>query len=203
MFTGIVEDQGSITRIEPMGELVEVEIDVPARVAEGMKIGDSMALNGCCLTVTALHGSRLSFQAVPETLQRTSLGARKVGDSLNLERALRADARLDGHFVQGHVDGTGVVEKLERAGHDVRLHIRCPAELANLLVPKGSVAVDGVSLTVIDPDGNGFSVTLIPHTLKVTTLGGLQVGDAVNIEVDVIGKYVYQYLEQLRDRSEG
>ncbi len=182
-----------------MGDLVEVEVEVRDDLAREVKVGDSIALNGCCLTVTALSGARVTFQAVPETLQRTSLGERKAGDRVNVERSLRADARLDGHIVQGHVDGTGSVQELQKLGDDVRLRIRCAPEVARLLVPKGSVAVDGVSLTVIDPDTDSFSVTLIPHTLRMTTLGERRAGDAVNLELDVLGKYVYRYLEQLRE----
>ncbi len=199
MFTGIVEAQASVVRIDAVGDLVEVEVEVRDDLAREVKVGDSIALNGCCLTVTALSGARVTFQAVPETLQRTSLGERKAGDRVNVERSLRADARLDGHIVQGHVDGTGSVQELQKLGDDVRLRIRCAPEIARLLVPKGSVAVDGVSLTVIDPDTDSFSVTLIPHTLRMTTLGERRAGDAVNLELDVLGKYVYRYLEQLRE----
>lgn len=201
MFTGIVEALGCLARIDPVGELVELEVELPEELTGDVKVGDSLALNGCCLTVTALRGTRMAFQAVPETLQRTSLGARKVGERVNVERALRADARLDGHIVQGHVDGTGVVQELRSMGDDVRLWIRCPPEVARLLVPKGSVAVDGVSLTVLEPGPDSFSVTLIPHTLRATTLGERREGDAVNLEVDVLGKYVHRYLEQRREGS--
>jgi riboflavin synthase len=166
-------------------------------VGEGVRIGDSVALDGCCLTVVRIDGSRLCFEAVAETLARTSIGARKVGERLNLERALPASGRLDGHIVQGHVDGTGRVQELERHGHDVRMTIACDAELAELLVPKGSVAIDGVSLTVLDPQAGAFSVALIPHTLAVTTLADRQPGDRVNLEADVVGKYVRHYLRQL------
>ena len=201
MFTGIVEDLGSIARIHSAGDLVELEIEVREDLARDVKVGDSIALNGCCLTVTGAGGGRVSFQAVPETLQRTALGTRKAGDRVNIERALRADARLDGHIVQGHVDGTGIVQEVRQLGDDVRLRIRCGSEIGRLLVPKGSVAVDGVSLTVIDPDADSFSVTLIPHTLRVTTLGELREGDAVNLEGDVLGKYVHRYLDQLRGQQ--
>jgi riboflavin synthase len=195
VFTGIVEHCARIVRLE-RGDLCEIEIDAgPA--AEGVAIGDSVALDGCCLTVVRVGGSRLVFQAVPETLRKSALGARAVGDRVNLERSLRADARLGGHFVQGHVDGTGEVREVVRRGDDVLLRIDCPAEVVRYLVPKGSVAVDGVSLTVVDPDPSGFWVALIPHTLQATTLGGRRVGDRVNLEGDVLGKYVLRYLEGL------
>jgi riboflavin synthase len=195
VFTGIVEHCARIERLE-RGDLCELEIDAgPA--AEGVAVGDSVALDGCCLTVVRVGGSRLVFQAVPETLRKSALGARAVGERVNLERSLRADARLGGHFVQGHVDGTGEVREVVRRGDDVLLRIACPAEVARYLVPKGSVAVDGVSLTVVDPDESGFWVALIPHTLQATTLGTRRVGDRVNLEGDVLGKYVLRYLEGL------
>jgi riboflavin synthase alpha subunit len=155
-------------------------------------------VSGCCLTVTQARGRALVFEAVPETLRLTSLGERRAGDRVNLERALRADARLDGHIVQGHVDGTGRVRALARVGDDVRMTIACEPALAALLVPKGSVTVDGVSLTVVDPNEREFSVALIPHTLAVTTLGERQSGDLVNLEADVLGKYVRHFLARER-----
>lgn len=196
MFTGIVEGVGTLTALEARddGALLTLEA---GSVGEGVRIGDSVALDGCCLTVVRIDGSRLCFEAVAETLARTSIGARKVGERLNLERALPASGRLDGHIVQGHVDGTGRVQELERHGDDVRMTIVCDAELAELLVPKGSVAIDGVSLTVLDPQAGAFSVALIPHTLAVTTLADRQPGDRVNLEADVVGKYVRHYLRQL------
>ena len=199
MFTGIVESVGSITRIEPHGSRIELEIDAGA-LAEGVAIGSSIAVSGCCLTVTRAAGSALVFEAVPETLRLTSLGQRRAGDRVNLERALRADARLDGHIVQGHVDGTGRVRALDRQGDDVRMAIACDEALAELLVPKGSVTVDGVSLTVVDPARAEFAVALIPHTLAVTTLGERRAGDLVNLEADVLGKYVRHFLER-RERA--
>ncbi len=201
MFTGIIEGQATIVRIEPVHERIELEVDFGEELARGVRVGDSIALNGCCLTVAGLRGSQLLFQAVPETLQRTSLSSRSVGDRINVERSLRADALLGGHIVQGHVDGTGVIRDLRKEGDDVRMQIGCPDDIGRLLVPKGSVAVDGVSLTVVDAACDAFSVALIPYTLKETTLGERGVGDPVNIEVDVLGKYVYRYLEQLRDQD--
>ena len=202
MFTGIVEGQGRIVETKQVGDRLELQIDVGAELAEGVEAGMSVAINGCCLTVTARNGTRLSFDVVPETLRLTSLRVRRAEDRVNVERALRADARLDGHIVQGHVDAVGVVQELEPVGDDVRLRIGCPESVADLLVPKGSVALDGVSLTVIDPGVNSFSVALIPHTLGATTLGQLQVDDPVNIEVDVLGKYLYHYLERFKAGSD-
>lgn len=196
MFTGIVERVARITRLEPVAGRVELEIEAGADIAGEVKLGDSIAISGCCLTVVAIRGPVLAFQAVPETLRRTSLGARAVGDSVNLERAMRADARLDGHIVQGHVDGTGTIRSIEADGEDRLVRIDCPPELARQIVPKGSVAVEGVSLTVVDPDEYGFAVALIPHTLAVTALGRAEAGAIVNLELDVLGKYVFAYLER-------
>ncbi len=202
MFTGIVESVGRIAALEPSGALCGLAVDAP-EVADGVRIGDSVAVNGVCLTVTAVDGGSLRFDVVKETLDRSSLGDRAVGERVNLERALRADARLDGHVVQGHVDGTGRVRALERAGDDVRLRVECGDEITRYLVEKGSVAIDGVSLTVVGVDASGFDVALIPHTLAVTTLGERRPGDRVNLEADVIGKYVVRYLERTRSGGVG
>jgi riboflavin synthase len=196
VFTGIVETVGSVTALEPRGELCELTIEA-GPVAEGVRVGDSVAVNGACLTVTRTQGTRLCFEAVKETLERSSLGELQPGSRVNLERALRAEARLDGHIVQGHVDGAGRVRALEQRGEDVRLAVDCGPEVAAYLVPKGSVAVDGVSLTVVGVDDSGFDVALIPHTLAATTLGERQPGDRVNLEADVLGKYVKRYLDRL------
>ncbi len=196
MFTGIVEAVGSVARIEQRGESARLAIEAPS-VVEGLRVGDSVAVNGGCLTVTEVAGTQLRFEAVRETLDRTTLGGLEVGAPVNLERALRAGGRLDGHIVQGHVDGTGTVRSLDREGDDVRLRIDCEPELADLLVEKGSIAIDGVSLTVVAVNAAGFEVALIPHTLKVTTLGRSGPGDRVNLEVDVLAKYVKRYLDRL------
>jgi riboflavin synthase len=196
VFTGIVEAVGRVAAVEPRGELVRLRVEAPT-LCEGMRVGDSVAVSGACLTVVSVGEGVLVFEAVRETLARTSLGALAPGDGVNLERALRADGRLDGHLVQGHVDATGRVERLERAGDDVRLCVDCAPEFSELLVPKGSVAVDGVSLTVVGVQEKGFDVALIPHTLAVTTLGSKRPGDPVNLEADVLGKYVKRYLERL------
>jgi riboflavin synthase len=204
MFTGIIESQGSLVRIEEegeQGERLEIEVDVGAEVASDVRIGDSIALSGCCLTVTGVRGTVLTFQAVPETLRLTSLGDRAVGDRVNVERSMRADARFGGHIVQGHVDGTGRVAEIREEGDEVQIRVDCAEDLARLLVQKGSVAIDGVSLTVVDPDAHGFSVALIPHTLAETTLGTAKRGDRVNLEVDVLGKYVFSYLDRIRDHT--
>ena len=196
MFTGIVEAVGRVVAIEAQGEKTRLRIEAP-RVAEGALLGASIAVNGACLTVTEASAGQLAFEAVRETLDRSALCDLQPGSRVNLERALRADGRLDGHIVQGHVDGTGRVRALERRGDDVRLAVECPAELATQLVPKGSIAIDGVSLTLVGVSDTGFDVALIPHTLAETNLGDRRPGDRVNLEADVLGKYVLRYLERI------
>jgi len=197
VFTGIIEAVGRVSALEHRGDLVGVEVDAPS-LTDGAKIGDSIAVNGCCLTITGIGGGRITFDAVQETLRRTSLGDQGLGARVNLERAMRADGRLDGHIVQGHVDGTGRVRAVERRGDDVRFAVDCGSEITRYLVEKGSVAIDGVSLTVVDVDERGFDVALIPHTLAETNLGDRVPGDRVNLEADVLGKYVVRYLERVR-----
>jgi riboflavin synthase len=201
MFTGIVETLGSVRALRRSGTKAELAVEAPALVA-GTRVGDSVAVNGACLTVTAVEATVLRFEAVAETLERTALGALREGSAVNLERALRADGRLDGHIVQGHVDGTGRIRELRRGGDDVRLFVDCEPAFAELLVEKGSVAIDGVSLTVVGVEPAGFDVALIPHTLAVTTLGRLAPGASVNLEADVLGKYVKRYLERVLPAAE-
>ena len=196
MFTGIVETVGRVTALDPQGEKTRVVVEAPA-IANEVPIGASVAVNGACLTVIEARGGAVCFEAVRETLDKTALGALQVGSPVNLERAMRADGRLDGHIVQGHVDATGRVRSVERHGDDVRFAVACDAAFAELLVPKGSVAIDGVSLTVVGVEPEGFDVALIPHTLAVTTLGMRRPGDRVNLEADVLGKYVKKYLERV------
>ncbi len=199
MFTGIVEHVGRIESIEALSDLSRFVIDL-GPISEGVGLGDSIAVAGCCLTVTTIDGTRFTFEAIQETLDVTRAGSFAEGDGVNLERAMGAGARFDGHIVQGHVDGTGRVRRLDRTGLDgneVELHIECDPELAGQLVDKGSVTIDGVSLTVVKVVEDGFHVALIPHTLEVTTLSDLSAGDPVNLEVDVFGKYVKQYLDRV------
>ena len=199
MFTGIVEHVGRIESIEALSDLSRFVIDL-GPISEGVGLGDSIAVAGCCLTVTTIDGTRFTFEAIQETLDVTRVGSFAEGDGVNLERAMGAGARFDGHIVQGHVDGTGRVRRLDRTGLDgneVELHIECDPELAGQLVDKGSVTIDGVSLTVVKVVEDGFHVALIPHTLEVTTLSDLSAGDPVNLEVDVFGKYVKQYLDRV------
>jgi riboflavin synthase len=195
VFTGIIETVGTVAAIERRGEIARLAVDAPA-IAAGVRVGDSVSVNGGCLTVTAESGGRFAFEAVRETLEKTALGSLAVGARVNLERALRADARLDGHIVQGHVDGTGRVRALLRHGDDVRLSVACDPQLRELMVEKGSVAIDGVSLTVASLDAEGFEVALIPHTLSATTLSDRRPGDRVNLEADVLAKYVRRYVDR-------
>lgn len=202
MFTGIVEAVGKVTEIAPRGEHVRLVVDEP-RLATEVRLGESVLCNGACLTIAEVGGGVLVFDAIAETLQKTNLGDLDVGSTLNLERAMRADGRFDGHIVQGHVDETGEVARWEREGSDVRMHVAVSPEFAQQLVPKGSVTIDGVSLTVVDVRADGFDVALIPHTLEVTTLGSLGVGRRVNLEADVLGKYVQQYLARIVPAAQG
>lgn len=199
MFTGLVEAMGSVRSVQPEAVGVRLEIVVPeswgtASSTECLRLGDSVAINGCCLTVVELSDGSAAFQAGTETLSKTTLGVLKPGDSVNLERSLAANGRFGGHIVQGHVDGTAVVDSVTTEGDWTRIAFSLPAELARLLVPKGSVAVAGVSLTVVTAGETSFDVALIPHTLRETILGGLKPGDRVNIETDILGKYVARLL---------
>ncbi len=195
MFTGIIEAVGVVECVSLEGGLARLRIQAgPA--SEGVELGDSIAVSGVCLTVTKVEGQTLDFDAVRETLERSALGALGEGSRVNLERPMRADSRLDGHIVQGHVDGMGTVKALEKVGDDVRLFVDCDSSLAELLVDKGSVTIDGVSLTVVTAAEASFDVVLIPHTLAETTLGDYQPGQRVNLEADILGKYVKTYLDR-------
>ena len=194
MFTGLVEGLGTILAATPEGAGRRLTIGPPDAMRDGASVGESIAINGCCLTVVVAAAGRWEFQAGPETLAKTNLGDFAVGDRVNLERALPADGRLGGHFVQGHIDGCGTVERISRDGPWAVFWFRVPAPLVAQIVPKGSVAVDGVSLTAVDVGREEFSVALIPHTLEVTTLGTRRAGDRVNIETDILAKYVEKLL---------
>jgi riboflavin synthase len=196
MFTGIVEHIGRIAEVEKQSDLTRFRIDL-GPIADGVELGDSVAVAGACLTVAAIEEGLYAFEAIPETLEKTRLGKLAAGDAVNLERAMSSGGRFDGHMVQGHVDGVGRVRRFDREDHEALLHVECDSGLAMQLVDKGSVTVDGVSLTVVGVVEDGFHVALIPHTLEVTTLSNLSTGDAVNLEVDVFGKYVKQYLDRV------
>jgi len=194
MFTGIVEERGRISTVEPLGDSVHVVI-AAAEVLEGTRSGDSIAVNGVCLTVVDCDAHSFSADVMQETLDRSSLGAATTGVNVNLERAARLDSRIGGHLVQGHVDGTGSVLAIEPSDHWTVMRFSLPQEIARYVVEKGSITVDGVSLTVVEAQRDWFSVSLIPTTLQVTTLGDRKVGDRVNLEVDAIAKYVERLME--------
>lgn len=194
MFTGIVEDRGVVTSVTGTDE--GARIQVTTALAATLAIGDSLAVNGVCLTAVELSGQSCAFEVVPETLSRTNLGAAAPGDHVNLERSMPADGRFDGHIVQGHVDGRGTVVAVAAEGEGTRLAVSVESSLSRYLVEKGSITINGVSLTVAALTDDGFEVALIPHTLGVTNLGDLSKGDTVNLEADVIAKYVERIMER-------
>ncbi len=194
MFTGIVEERGSVLSVTDQGDAARLLIQ-GALVTSDAKPGDSISVNGVCLTVVDLLDGTFSADVMQETLARSSLGSLGEGSPVNLERAARVDARLGGHIVQGHVDGTAVVISIEPARHWTVMSFAIPSSLSRYIVEKGSITVDGVSLTVVHVDDESFRVSLIPTTLEHTTLGTHEIGDIVNIEVDVLAKYVERLLE--------
>jgi riboflavin synthase len=196
MFTGLIEALGSVRRLEAGGagrKLVVAE----ATVAPHLAIGESVAVNGVCLTVVERGDEAFAFDVGPETLLRTNLGELTVGDVVNLERSLKVGDRLGGHLVQGHVDACGTIASRKVEGEWELVWFHCPVELAAHTVSKGSVTVDGISLTVVDAATDGFSVALIPHTLAMTTLGRKKVGATVNLETDVLAKYVWKCMQTM------
>ena len=196
MFTGLVEAMGVVARIAADGAGTRITLAEP-RLAADARLGDSVAVSGVCLTVVERVSHALAFEAGPETLAKTNLGELRVGDRVNLERALAVGDRLGGHIVQGHVDALGRIAKRDRQGDWETIWFSCPPNLTRAMVPKGSIAVDGVSLTLVEVGGDRFSVALIPHTLAATTLGSKPVGATVNLETDLISKHVVKYLAGL------
>jgi len=200
MFTGLIEGQGTIEKLLEEGEGVRLIVRIPEEMLQGndsgpeTKIGDSVAINGCCLTIIEIDQAGWHFQAGEETLSRTNLGKLQPGCRVNLERAMLANARLGGHIVQGHIDGVGAVHQIDTSDEWITMWFEVPEELSQYMVTKGSVTVDGISLTLVDVQPNCFSVALIPHTLEVTTLGSRTVGDRINIETDIMGKYAHKLL---------
>lgn len=189
MFTGLVQTLAKVVAIHPEPPGKRLSIQAP-EIAAAAKIGDSIAVNGCCLTVVAIEGDLLSFEAGPETLSRTNLGELGAGSLVNLETSLAVGDKLGGHFVTGHIDGVGTVVDCRKDGDWTTLWFSFPLQLGCQLASKGSVAVDGISLTLVDVEPERFSVQLIPHTLAVTTLGRRSIGDRVNLETDLLAKYV-------------
>ena len=194
MFTGIVRERGRVASVDGDGDGIRIRLEAPLTAGEAA-IGDSVSLNGCCLTVVEAANGTLAFDAVPETLSRSSLDGLEAGAELNVEPALRAGDPLGGHYVQGHVDGVGSVRSVEPEGEGRRIWLDAPPEVLRYCVERGSIAVDGVSLTIADLDEAGFAVALIPQTLAVTTLGTLVTGARVNLEADVLAKYVERLVE--------
>jgi riboflavin synthase len=198
MFTGIVEEAGVVERIKPTAKSIELTVRAE-KSGRGIKIGDSLAVNGCCLTVVKLAPSGKSrlvqFDLLQETWMRTNLQFAKPGSLVNLERPLRANAELGGHFVTGHIDGIGKIVRWERSGQDHVLDIAAPPEVMRYVIFKGSIAVDGISLTVAGVEKKHFRIWIIPHTYEITALRERKVGDAVDLEADLLGKYVEKFIQ--------
>lgn len=202
MFTGLIEEVGAVRSLSHSGTGAEISIQATV-VLEGARIGDSIACNGCCLTVTRLGAGIFTAHAGTETLARTTVGQWRSGDRVNLERALSVGSRLGGHFVQGHVDGVGAVLSVTPEGETTRWRFEMPRHLAPFMVEKGSIAIDGISLTLTAVNDAAFEVAIIPHTLAHTTLGTARPGDRVNLEVDILAKYVRRMLTSMGQESGG
>jgi riboflavin synthase len=194
MFTGIIEETGKVGSFSRGDDAWRLRVSA-ARTLDGIAVGDSIAVNGCCLTAVAFDGSGISFDVLDETRRLTNFQGLAAGASVNLERSMRVDGRFGGHFVTGHIDGQGRIEVFELRKSDHYLRIRGPADSGRLLVEKGSIAVDGISLTVARVEADAFDVWIIPHTLAATNLGTRAVGDTVNLEFDMLGKYVEKQLQ--------
>jgi riboflavin synthase len=200
LFTGLIFELGDIVSLERRGKSARLFLDAKS-LSQEAKLGDSIAINGTCLTIVEIRGTTLAFDISDETLKSTNLGELKVRDRVNLEPALRLSDRLGGHFVTGHIDGVGRMRSKSLEGEVYRIVIETEPWIAEYLVEKGSVAVDGISLTVVDLLRDGFSLVIIPHTAKLTTLGLKSAGDRVNVEVDILGKYVSKYLKKGKDSN--
>ncbi|MHB9132058.1 MAG: riboflavin synthase [Armatimonadota bacterium] len=201
MFTGIVEEVGTVVTLRREANVARLALKAE-KVREDLRIGDSLATNGVCLTVERIEPAQLWLSMMPETLKRTTLGNLHPGDKVNLERALRLDSRLGGHLLAGHVDGVGTLERVSGVGEERIMTFSLPRELARFVAPKGSIAIDGVSLTVVDAGQDSFSVSLIRHTLTATTLAAMPPGTQVNIEVDMLARYLDRLLTT-REGNEG
>ena len=193
MFTGIIEGLGTVSNIRPSGQGKQITVDADFSL-DGTHPGDSISVNGACLTAVMVVGNRFQADVSPETLSKTTFGWIKMGYRVNLERALRFSDRLDGHLVAGHIDGIGTIKQRKTIGHSIILAVEVAESLTRYLIQKGSVAVDGVSLTVNECRPDGFDVSIIPYTLQTTTLRFKKQGDPVNIETDMIGKYVERFI---------
>lgn len=197
MFTGIIEETGTVLSFG------NGKIQLSAKkVLENSKIGDSISVNGVCLTITKMNSNDFYADVMNETLSRSNLGSLKKGGTVNLERAMAANGRFGGHFVSGHIDGTGKITKIQNDGNAIWIYISAPKEILNLIIEKGSVAIDGISLTVAKVSGEDFAVSVIPHTSEETTLTSKKIGDVVNLENDIIGKYVQKLLKKQDSEEE-
>ncbi|UCC96419.1 MAG: riboflavin synthase [Phycisphaerales bacterium] len=201
MFTGLIETIGAVKSVRPSRGGIRLTVDL-GTIAGGAGTGDSIAVNGTCLTIVRLQGSLAGFDLSAETLAKSALGKLKPSSEVNLERAMKATDRFGGHFVQGHVDGTATTEAIERRGDFAEIRFAAGAELLEGMVVKGSVAVDGISLTIAGIDRHGFSISVIPETLRRTTLGKVKIGDCLNIETDIIVKAVKKQLENILPKTE-
>jgi riboflavin synthase len=193
MFTGIVEEVGNVEKIAH-GNIMQITLRAE-KVLEQTKIGDSINVNGVCLTVVSLDNPRVGFEIMKETQEKTNLKTLQIGHKVNLERAMSASSRFDGHIVSGHIDGQGKIKNKTTKSGEFILEMEADKQLINYLVPKGSICIDGVSLTIMAVQNGSFNIGFIPHTLKSTTLGTKKLGDMVNLEVDMLAKYVFRYLE--------
>ncbi len=202
MFTGLIEEVGTVCEVHKSGSQSFIRI-AAKKVLEGTKVGDSIAVNGVCLTVTELDGSVFRADVMNETLMRSSLGSLKAGSKADLERAMPADGRFGGHIVSGHIDGTGVISAIQKDGIAVRYTVSAESRLLRYIAEKGSVAIDGISLTVASVNDSSFSVSVIPHTAENTVLPLRKVGDTVNIETDVIAKYIEKLLRPAPQKNSG
>ncbi len=197
MFTGIIEGLGTISGIKPAGQSRRMAINADYEL-DNTKIGDSIAVNGACLTVVSFSGRRFEVDVSPETVAKTTLGKAKIGDRVNLERALRISERIDGHLVSGHIDGIGTIKSSKIQENAIIITINIPELIGYYIIKKGSVAVDGISLTVNECDHESFQVSIIPHTAKLSTLGFKKISDSVNVETDMIGKYVERFVTRIK-----
>lgn len=200
MFTGIIIEMGEVAALERKGGVTRLSLK-SKEVIKDAKIGDSVSINGTCLTIVEIKDDAMRFDLSDETLRSANLGSLRTGDRVNLEPSLRPDSRLGGHFVSGHVDDTGRIKSKIKMGDAFRIEIEVPEKVLQFLVEKGSVAVDGISLTVVDILRNSFTIVIIPHTAQLTTIGFKGPGDTVNIEVDIIGKYVAKFLNRSMDKD--
>lgn len=200
MFTGIIEELGTIKGIKRGGEWCVLTIGASA-ILQDVQLGDSIAVNGICLTVTSFASDHFTVDVMPETLDKTSLSSLQIGSLVNLERAMRAGGRFGGHFVSGHVDGTGTIHSKKKWGNAILIEIKAPEDLLYYMIPKGSITIDGISLTIVDVKMDRFSISIIPHTLEMTILQYKGSGDIVNLECDMIGKYIEKYVSARKGNS--